>query len=739
MNSNKTKNTYLLVFLLAFLFIVPLFAISFQMVSKNSEPLDDPSQLETVATVIKLHVMDAVTGADIPGAFVEYTPTAGGAYESGSTQSTGRFNPGSCTAGTYNVTIYKPGYKLYIKYPVILQNQETKYYEIFLERDTTVSIYGFILVNVTASGSPESGVTVQCVNSSGIVATNTTGGSGLVNITGLDAGIYNVTVSKTGFFTQSKGAILYFAGDNETVNFNLVATPPNPGWIEVTVRDNESTPLQSALVQVRNATDQALVVVGLTNPDGFFNATGLGIGWYNVTASKDGYIPETKDDHISSAGQEDYLNFYLIPYGPESSFIEVTVLDGNLSNSTVQFPLNNSYVNIIYQDSGQSISAGLTDGTGIHNATGLQIGWYDIYVSKAGYAPTKLSNKIDNNGEGDRLIIYLAPTDPISLTVRAFVRDADATWVAPPNCLVSFKQYGSIVGITNTFSTGFAETSGISNTTAVEITVSRAGYQTNITTFNFTGTNAPALVEAYIYLKANSPASGVIHVYVIDRTTSNPVANATVTLIKPDKSTISLGDTPATGYVNATGLNIGTYTINVTRDNYFSKEESTTIDTDGDEDTLPIILTRKQFIHFELVLEEITPNPDPTGDIDLYWNVIEFAVGYGIYRGNNTGNLELIATVGAGVKTYKDVGVEGFFYYYKIVATNGTHEVVSNIESVAVFQAGVTLDPLWILVILGAIASGTLAMFILIIDEMRRDYNKGTPGKMKKAKKVLKK
>jgi hypothetical protein len=410
--------------------------------------------------------------------------------------------------------------------------------------------------------------------------------------------------------------------------------------------------------------------------------------------------------------------FYLTPYGPNTAFIEVTVKD---SNTTDVIP--GAYVTVVYVDSGASVTAGLTDINGQRNATNLQTGWYDIYANKTGYAPTRVSNEIAFNGEGDRIIVYLAPADYYTLTVTVHVRDADLPDLSITNALVNFKQYGSQVGETSTFSWGFATCENILNTTC-DITVSKAGYETNLTQFDFTGIDSPDVVNVFVYLKSLSNNTGEIHIYVKDILTNNPLANASVTVTSSNGSSWDLGKTPATGYLNLTNLGKATYTINVTRDFYYSKEVQTTIDAEGDVDTVTVYLTRVEFITLQLILQPITPNPDPTGDVDLEWNLIEIAVYYLIYRGDQAGNLEFYKNItDINQITYKDIGLVGFFYYYQIYASNGTHMLVSNVESVGVYKGGNNLHPGWILVCIGAVASGTLGLFIIIVDEMRRDMN----------------
>jgi len=137
-------------------------------------------------------------------------------------------------------------------------------------------------------------------------------------------------------------------------------------------------------------------------------------------------------------------------------------------------------------------------------------------------------------------------------------------------------------------------------------------------------------------------------------------------------------------------LKVGWHTVIVAKAGvYINKTIANYINWEGDDDYLYFNMQRIEFTIQTLTLPTITPNPDPTGDIDLSWNNIEHEAGYKIYRGSNPGNLELVATVGADVTSHMDVGVAGGTWYYQIVAYNSTGSTVpSNIESVEVYSAG---------------------------------------------------
>ncbi|MFW9873465.1 MAG: carboxypeptidase regulatory-like domain-containing protein [Candidatus Thorarchaeota archaeon] len=178
--------------------------------------------------------------------------------------------------------------------------------------------------------------------------------------------------------------------------------PPPTGYIEVTVEDYITTnPIQYALVICKNATDD-IVASGVTNSSGFYNITGLDIGWYDVYVSKVGYYPQVIQNYIDWNGDDDYLYFAMNPMPPDSGYVEVRVYDSVTNN-----PIEYAYVRCYNWSSGELFNEGYTDHSGFYNVTGLYIGLWTINVTYPGFYEKSYSDYINWNGDDDYLYFYL--------------------------------------------------------------------------------------------------------------------------------------------------------------------------------------------------------------------------------------------------------------------------------------------------------------------------------------------
>ena len=113
-------------------------------------------------------------------------------------------------------------------------------------------------------------------------------------------------------------------------SFDIVIEPPTPdtGWIEVNVKDNStSSPISSVYVQIVNMSSGIVIQTGYTNGAGFYNATGLLIGWHEVIVSKAGYQDMIKQNYINWNGDDDYLSFYLNEIIPDYWILSPFVID----------------------------------------------------------------------------------------------------------------------------------------------------------------------------------------------------------------------------------------------------------------------------------------------------------------------------------------------------------------------------------------------------------------------------
>jgi V8-like Glu-specific endopeptidase len=161
-----------------------------------------------------------------------------------------------------------------------------------------------------------------------------------------------------------------------TTKRTVVGAPPPTGYIEVTVKDSATNDyLSVANVYAYETSTKTLVDAGTTDIDGFYNVTALDIGWYTIEISRYGYHPDSKDNYINWAGDDDYLYFYLDMMPEDSGYIEVNVKDTDTLD-----PLYSAYVQTYNITSGLIIDTGYTDGSGFYNITGLRIGWYEVSI-----------------------------------------------------------------------------------------------------------------------------------------------------------------------------------------------------------------------------------------------------------------------------------------------------------------------------------------------------------------------
>jgi hypothetical protein len=469
--------------------------------------------------------------------------------------------------------------------------------------------------------------------------------------------------------------------------------PPDSGYVEIYVRDNESIPIQSAFLTVQNGSDASnpTIISGYTNAAGFFNATGLTIGWYTINVSKAGYhgtasMSASKMNYINWFGDDDYLYFTLTPHNAGTGYIEIIV-----RNDTSDL-MPSAYVNVISQDSGETVAFGYTYGSGFFNATGLDIGWYYVNVFKAGFVTEVKENYINWNGDDDYLYFYLSEVDNEKLKVNVHVKRQSANWLSVENAYVHFIQLGSTVCKSNTLSNGLATGYNIVNTSLLGIQVKKPGYTSYInSSIDLTGYNGGDTVNIYVYMVGGESGTGYIEVRVYDASnTSIKIANADVIVKYPNGTWINWGKTDANGFINITDLyEESWYTVNVSRSGvgYLGPEsKDNLINWPADDDYLYFYLNKISFSTQTLTLDTITPNPDPIGDINLHWNSLFWVTSYKIYAGPNPSSLELVATVGAGTLTYLDVGnTPGTTVYYQIIATNGSTNLLSNIESVEIY------------------------------------------------------
>jgi len=452
---------------------------------------------------------------------------------------------------------------------------------------------------------------------SSLIDTGYTDSNGFYNVTNLADGTYDVHVSYVGYKAEMQVDIIHNLAkgfDDDYLNFYLDEYGPDTSWIEINVKDSDtSNPISSAYVQIINKSSGLVIDTGYTNGAGFYNATGLFIGWYEVTVSRAGYKDQIKQNYINWNHDDDYLYFYLEKMPINSGYIEVRTF-----NETGA-PLSGVLVKA-YNNSGLTlVSSGYTNINGTYNITGLVIGWYEVNVTYSGWQEQSKSDYINWNGDDDYLSFWMVPNPPasgyIDITVYDSVSYLPISW--------------AIVEVTNQSSglviqTGYTDTSGfykVVNLTIgwYTIEITRVGYhaQSKQDYINWAGD------DDYLtfYMVEMPPDSGYIEVLVKDDDTLAPIQSVLVSCYYNNGTFFSSGYTDSSGFYNITGLYIGWYEVVVSHTSYGGDSRYNYINWNGDDDYQTFYLVLKPPGWIEVtVLDMYNYNPIPDVYVRCYNN-----------------------------------------------------------------------------------------------------------------------
>ncbi len=145
-----------------------------------------------------------------------------------------------------------------------------------------------------------------------LVRTAYTNSTGFFNITAMDTGTYTLTILRLGYHVQNQTVIITSARDDYYLTVALAPYPPDSGYIEVYVNESRTLePIENAYLSIYNSTSGELFSTGYTDSSGFFNVTGLYIGWWTVKVFYPGFNEEETFDYINWNGDDDYLQIYM--------------------------------------------------------------------------------------------------------------------------------------------------------------------------------------------------------------------------------------------------------------------------------------------------------------------------------------------------------------------------------------------------------------------------------------------
>ena len=247
--------------------------------------LSDPSHINGTVT-------DSATTLPIKDANV----TAGGVSDL--TDNSGHYNL-DIAPGNYTVTVKRLGYIGQSKNASVLVNQTTT---VNFALSPNPAEVGWISGNVTDANTsmPIDGASVEVNGYS--TQTNATG-SYKIQVPAPEN--YSVTASKNGYIDKTVSNVSVTPGNTTLVNIALTPVPPPFGTLEGNVTDASThMPIENAVIMAGNKTVE-------TNSSGRYKIE-LAPGTYNVTASKNRYMNQTKTGIVITAGNVTTLDFELV-------------------------------------------------------------------------------------------------------------------------------------------------------------------------------------------------------------------------------------------------------------------------------------------------------------------------------------------------------------------------------------------------------------------------------------------
>jgi photosystem II stability/assembly factor-like uncharacterized protein len=276
------------------------------------------------------------------------------------TDSNGFYQFTNVAVGTYNVTASHTGFFSSTQSATVTSGGTTT---LNFKLATGGKLAGTVK---NSSGAAISGATVKI--SGGSIATSvtlTTSSTGAYATNFVPVGTYTITVSATGFTTQSKTATVN-TGQTTTVNFTLSAGGGTGTLSGTVVNISTNAAISGATVSFSGGSTT-------TNSSGFYQFTNVAAGTYNVTASHTGYFSVTHSATVNS-GATTTLNFKLATGGK---------LAGTVKNSSGA-AISGAAVKI----SGGSIATSVsltTSSTGAYATNFIPVGTYTITVSATGF------------------------------------------------------------------------------------------------------------------------------------------------------------------------------------------------------------------------------------------------------------------------------------------------------------------------------------------------------------------
>ncbi len=281
----------------------------------------------------------------------------------------GRFELRGLRPGVYALTFSTAGHATRIREG--LEVRAGRVVEIRVELDSlgedpVGAIFGVVK---NGEGQPVSGATVR-ITAGPTIAEIGTDAEGRYTLAPLVPGLYSLRVTADGYRAAEAGGIRVEAGQERRVDFTVRrGEEPRFGTVSGTVTDADRRPIAGATVTVIAG---PTIRSSVTDGEGRYRLEELLPGNYALRASKDGYLPQTRETPVV-AGQNRSVSFLLRTEGSQFGRIVGRVTNGSgaaVPGATVAI---------------QEGRSTLTNEEGRYELNELEPGGHTLTASKAGF------------------------------------------------------------------------------------------------------------------------------------------------------------------------------------------------------------------------------------------------------------------------------------------------------------------------------------------------------------------
>ena len=481
-------------------------------------------------------ILDLTTFNPIEGAIVTIEETSQTAISGVD----GTYSIEEVDVGSYTITADANGY-----YPDTKVNQqifegETTTVNFFLEEAPRGTISGTITELNT--GNPIQGTEITCEKEGQIAYFTTSGYDGTYIINNLETGIYNVTATAYGYYSETKPDQLVLANETTIVDFSLELIPI--GTIAGSVYDLETLLwIEGAEINVEGTEYSAI-----TNSSGAFTIPEVEIGTYDVTASADGYISETKTNQEVVAGE---ITIIIFPLGA----IPTGTIAGTVIDSENLAGIEGAEITVV----GTPYSA-ITESDGTYSIEDVEIGEYSVTAIADGYFPDIIHDQKVIQNQTTTIDFALIPL-PTTGTISGIVTDS----------ITTIPIEGAVISVEGTSHTTITNSIGEYTIPDVipgiyNIISTASGYKSKTISDVAVIAGEISIVDFEL-----APIPGTINGTITDILTSNPIEGAIIFAVG---SSNYQGISEPDGTYSISNINPGIYNVTASAEGYYPKTEA---------------------------------------------------------------------------------------------------------------------------------------------------------------------